>query len=213
MLPGSDEKPASVLAGGLAAYLPAAALARLGRARVGIAGAGGLGSNVAALLTRCGLKHFIVVDGDTVAPSNLNRQFFWPEDVGRPKVLALRDRLLELEPGLDFEARQEWLTADTVCGLFAGCDLVVEAVDEAGLKARLTQALLEGGFFVVAASGIGGCGLAPLAVKRLGANLICVGDFATAVTENTPPLAPRVMQAAALQADVVLARLLASDCS
>jgi sulfur carrier protein ThiS adenylyltransferase len=198
----------SVLGRGLEAHLSKARLQRLARAKIGIAGAGGLGSNVAALLTRSGVRRFVVADSDVVAASNLNRQFFWPEDVGRPKVEALKARLLALEPELDFEDRRERLDPDSAPGVFRGCEMVVEALDEAKAKASLTLALLQAGFFVVAASGIGGCGLEPLALRRLGAKLVCVGDFATGVDEHTPPLAPRVTQAAAMQADAVLARLL-----
>ena len=198
----------SPLAEGLRSHLSESDLARLGSARVGIAGAGGLGSNVAALLVRSGVRQLLIVDGDTVEPSNLNRQHYWPEDLGRPKVLALRDRLLGLEPALDLETRQEWLTPASAPALFQGCSIVVEALDGAALKADLCSALLGAGFYVIAASGLGGYGLPPLTVRRLGKNFVCVGDFTTAADQTAPPLAPRVAQAAALQADAVLEKIL-----
>ena len=49
---------------------------RLRHARVGIAGAGGLGSNVAMMLARSGVGTLLVIDGDRVEPSNLNRQHY-----------------------------------------------------------------------------------------------------------------------------------------
>ena len=198
----------SVLTLGLRAYLPEQALARLASVRVGIAGAGGLGSNVAMLLARSGVRQLLVVDGDVVEPSNLNRQCYWPEDVGRPKVEALRDRLLALDSTLSLDIRQEWLSPESAPVLFQGCSIVVEALDAAALKADLCTALLGAGFFVVAASGLGGYGLAPMAIRRLGKNFVCVGDFATAADRTAPPLAPRVTQAAALQADAVLEKIL-----
>ena len=198
----------SILVRGLRAHFSETALARLASVRVGIAGAGGLGSNVAMLLARSGVRQLVVADGDTVEPSNLNRQCFWPEDVGRPKVEALRDRLHVLDPDLSVDIRREWLCPASSLVVFQGCPIVVEALDAAGLKADLCAALLVGGFFVVAASGLGGYGLAPMAVRRLGKNFVCVGDFTTAADSAAPPLAPRVTQAAALQADVVLEKIL-----
>ena len=199
----------NALAEGLRRYLSAPSLARLGSARVGIAGAGGLGSNVAMLLVRSGIQNLVVVDHDRVDASNLNRQCYWPEDVGSFKVEALHRRLLTLEPSLICSTRAETVTPATACAIFAGCDAVVEALDEAESKASLCQALLAQTFFVVGASGIGGYGLPPLTVRRVGASFVCVGDFQSAVGDSLPPLAPRVMQAAALQADAVITHLLA----
>jgi len=198
----------SVLSQGLQRYWKPEALAALASVKVGIAGAGGLGSNVAMLLVRSGVRRLLVVDHDRVEPSNLNRQCYWPEDVGKPKVEALRDRLLALEPELLLNVSREQITAATAWTLFRDCAIVVEALDEAGIKAALCSALLAEGTYVVAASGIGGCGMAPMQVRRVGGSFVCVGDFVSAVNEDTPPLAPRVMQAAALQADAVLAKIL-----
>lgn len=198
----------SPLASGLRSHFSEADLARLASARVGIAGAGGLGSNVAALLVRSGVRQLLIVDGDTVEPSNLNRQHYWPDDLGRPKVLALRDRLLGLEPALNLETRQEWLTPASAPDVFQDCSIVVEALDGAALKADLCSALLGSGFYVIAASGLGGYGLPPMVVRRLGRNFVCVGDFTTTADHAAPPLAPRVTQAAALQADAVLEKIL-----
>ena len=198
----------SLLAEGLKAHFPPAALDVLGKAQVGVAGAGGLGSNVAMLLVRSGVRRLRVVDHDRLEPSNLNRQCYWPEDIGRPKVEALCERLLALEPDLRFDARQACIRPETACKLFDGCDIVVEALDDALIKASLCSSLLAGGFYVVAASGIGGYGLQPMQTRRMGDSFVCVGDFTSGVDEATPPLAPRVMQAAAMQADAVLARIL-----
>ena len=200
----------AALAEGLKRYFTPAQLRALASARIGIAGTGGLGSNVAMLLARSGVRRFVLVDGDTVDSSNLNRQFFWPEDVGAPKAEALRQRLLSLEPDLDCRVENAWLTPESAAGIFAGCSLVVEALDDARLKAGICSALLAGGFFVVAASGLGGFGGPPMQARKLGASLICVGDFTTGVDERMPPLAPRVMQAAAMQADAALHRILES---
>ncbi|MDL2317397.1 ThiF family adenylyltransferase, partial [Desulfovibrio sp. OttesenSCG-928-A18] len=169
---------------------------------------------VAMLLVRSGLRCFVLADGDRVEASNLNRQFFWPEDVGRLKVEALGDRLRALEPELDMRLLARMITAAEAPELFRGCDVVVEALDAPELKAGLCRSLLGAGLYVVAASGLGGTGgnlAPPMRTRTLGDSLVCVGDFMSAVSGSAPPLAPRVMQAAALQADAVLARLLKSE--
>lgn len=189
---------------GLSRYFSPADLAELARVRVGLAGAGGLGSNCAMLLVRSGVKRLTIVDFDLVEPSNLNRQFFFPEDCGRPKVAALGERLLRLSPDLDLRLINERLSAENAPALFADCAVVVEALDRAEYKATLFGCLAETGVFMVGASGLGGLGGPAMRKRRLGANLICVGDFESAVDEARPPLAPRVMQAAALEAEAVL---------
>ena len=204
----------SVLLQGLQRYWKPRELAALASVTVGIAGAGGLGSNVAVLLARSGVRRLLIVDDDRVEPSNLNRQCYWPEDVGKPKVEALAARLLALDPGLILNVSREHISPATAGALFRGCAIVVEALDEARFKADLCSSLLAEGFYVVAASGIGGIGgisgSSPMQTRHIGASFVCVGDFVSAVDEDTPPLAPRVMQAAALQADAVLAKILGS---
>ena len=138
---------------GLARYLAPEALARLAAVHVGIAGAGGLGSNVAVMLVRSGIRRLMTADFDRVEASNLNRQAFFPEDLGRPKVEALRELLFRLEPELEYRGHDLRLTPENAPALFAGCDVVVEAVDGAETKAALCSALLRAGFFVVKNSG------------------------------------------------------------
>ena len=73
-------------------------------ARVGIAGAGGLGSNCAMHLVRAGVQHITVVDFDVVNESNLNRQFFFRDQLGQKKVEAIKENLLRIEPDADIRA-------------------------------------------------------------------------------------------------------------
>ncbi|MDL2321610.1 sulfur carrier protein ThiS adenylyltransferase ThiF [Desulfosarcina sp. OttesenSCG-928-B08] len=189
---------------GLARYFSATDLARLGTARVGIAGAGGLGSNCAMLLARSGIKRLIIVDFDTVDASNLNRQFYLPEDIGRPKVAALGERLWAISPDLNLTLVNHRLSAENAPEIFKNADVVVEALDNAECKAALINALASLGCHIVGASGLGGIGGPAMGKKRLGEKLVVVGDFSSEVNDNAPPLAPRVMQAAALEAETVL---------
>jgi len=66
---------------------------KLDGATVGIAGLGGLGSNLAVFLARLGVGHMILVDFDVVDITNLNRQHYTMKDLGVPKTLALVEQL------------------------------------------------------------------------------------------------------------------------
>ena len=193
---------------GLAKHLTPAQRALLAATRVGIAGCGGLGSNVAAMLVRSGVGALVLADDDTVEPSNLNRQLFWPAHVGMLKVEALAEQLALLAPGVQFITVPQRLTQHNTAAVFAGCTVVVEALDKPEAKAMCYTALRHSNAFYVGASGLGGWGGPPLEARRLGSRAIMVGDFTTSAEGATPPMAPRVTWAAAMQADYVINYLL-----
>ena len=187
---------------GLARYFSPDELARLRAARVGIAGAGGLGSNVALMLARSGVEDMLIIDDDVVDASNLNRQQFWPRHVGRPKVEALGEVLRELNPHIRLELVNARLDEANLPSLLPACPLWVEALDAAESKTLLVEQALLAGRRIASASGMAGVGGPAMQRRRLG-NLVLVGDFQSDVA-YAPPLAPRVTQAAALMADAVL---------
>lgn len=188
---------------GLRRYLSPARLAALRAARVGLAGAGGLGSNTAMLLARCGVENFVLVDGDVVEPSNLNRQQYFPRHVGRPKVDALAEALLELNPHIHVEKRRLWLDSANMPGVLAAANIWVEALDAVPMKRAFVEAAMGAGAFTVSATGMAGWGGPSMKRRQLEGRLVQVGDFRTGI-DMRPPLAPRVAQAAAMQADAVL---------
>jgi len=184
-------------------------LAKIQNVKVGIAGAGGLGSNCALFLVRCGFKKFRIVDSDTVEISNLNRQFYFAAQVGRRKVEALRENLLSINPGLEIEAYTKRITQGNIEGLYADCDVVVEALDGATDKRLVAEAYMNSGKLVVAASGIAGWGrIDDITVHRIKDNFFLVGDLTSETAPDLPPLAPRVNVAAAKQADVIVSYVL-----
>ena len=180
-------------------------------ARVGIAGAGGLGSNCAMHLVRAGVKHLTVVDFDVVNESNLNRQFFFRDQLGQKKVDALKVNLLRIDPEADIRAVDVRLDAASARETFADCDIVVEAFDVVEAKAMLVAALAPSGKRIVTASGLAGWGRSnAMQVRRMG-NIVAVGDGETAVGDNAAPASPRVGIAAAMQANSVVAMLLGEE--
>ena len=180
-------------------------------ARVGIAGAGGLGSNCAMHLVRAGVRHLTVVDFDVVNESNLNRQFFFRDQIGMKKVDVLKENLLRIDPDADIRAVDLRLDATSVRETFADCAVVVEAFDVAEAKAMLVAALAASGKTLVTASGLAGWGRSnAMRVRRMG-NIIAVGDGETAVSEKAAPVSPRVGIAAAMQANSVVSILLGKE--
>ena len=193
---------------GLSRYLSVAQLEALQAAKVGIAGVGGLGSNVAFMLARSGVRRFTLVDFDLIEPSNLNRQFFFPDQIGRPKVEALAELLLRLNPDLDLTLAVKRLTEENILATFSDCRVMVEAMDQADNKAMCYQAFKNSGRFYVGASGLAGWQTKAMSYRLLNPQTMLVGDFASGVNQACPPMAPRAIQAASMQANAVLAYIL-----
>jgi tRNA A37 threonylcarbamoyladenosine dehydratase len=77
-------------------------LERLSGARVAVVGLGGVGAMAAEMLVRAGVGHIVLIDSDTVAESNLNRQLpALRSTIGLSKCSVMRRRLLDINPGLD----------------------------------------------------------------------------------------------------------------
>lgn len=109
---------------------------KLAASSVLVVGAGGLGGPLLYALAGAGVGRLVVVDGDTVSLSNLNRQFLFDQaDLGRPKAEAAARRLSAFNPDLRMEGVEAWLDEKTGMNLLADCQLAVAAVDN--LPARL----------------------------------------------------------------------------
>ena len=190
-------------------YLTESQKTVLERAKVGVAGLGGLGSNVLCHLLRAGVRRFVAADFDTVSASNLNRQFFFADQIGRKKTDALAENLRRIDPDAELDFRDLRLTADNTPGVFAGCDVVVEAFDKADAKTMLISALSGSGIPVVAASGLAGFGKSnDIKLRQVGKNLYLVGDLVSGISPELAPASPRVGIAAAMEANTVVALLL-----
>ena len=117
---------------------------RLKRAKVFVAGAGGLGSPVLMYLMAAGVGTVRIVDHDRVELSNLNRQVLhWDEDIGRRKIDSALEKLKRLNQGVKIEATEEMITEANVSQLIAGFDLIVDAMDNLPTRYILNKAALE----------------------------------------------------------------------
>ncbi len=181
-------------------------LAALKAGVVGIAGAGGLGSTVAVSLARAGVGRLIIADFDKIEPSNLNRQQYFVEQIGRRKVEALRENLMKINPFGVYDIHDVKVTARNAGRIFDPVDVLVEAFDRAEAKHMLIDAWLRRhpDKPIVAASGVAGFGgTRKLHVRRMG-NLFICGDEESQCAPGTSPMAPRVGIVANMQANVVV---------
>ena len=192
-------------------YLTPEERAVLESARVGIAGAGGLGSNCAMHLVRAGVQHITVVDFDVVNESNLNRQFFFRDQLGQKKVEALKENLLRIDPDADIRAVDMRLDASSAREVFADCGIVVEAFDAVDAKVMLVSAFASSGKKLVTASGLAGWGRSnAMRVRKMG-SIVAIGDGETSVGDGAAPVSPRVGIAAAMEANAVVSLLLGCE--
>ncbi len=173
--------------------------------KIGIAGLGGLGSNCAMNLARCGFSRFVAVDFDRVEDTNLNRQAYFPRHIGRPKTDCCAELLHALNPAIVIETHCERIDATNVMTLFGACDIIVEAFDDPACKALLVETFMCSGKLLVGASGLAGYGRSDrIVTRKIQDRFFLIGDAVSAVNERLKPYAPCVAIAAAKQADVVL---------
>lgn len=179
---------------------------------VGIAGAGGLGSNCAVALARIGIGKLIIADFDVVERSNLNRQYYFLHQLGQKKVFALRNIINLINPDVNVEVHDIKLQADDIVKIFASCDVIVEAFDRAEMKEMIIETVLEKmqDKYIVSGVGLAGWGNNNSITTRYSDRLIICGDGESEVSNDMPPLAPRVGIVANMQANVVL-EVLISD--
>lgn len=186
----------------------------LKQAVVGIAGVGGLGSSVAVALARVGVGRLVIADFDVVEPSNLNRQQYFTDQIGRYKVDALAENLQRINPYVTVQAHCVLLTPENIPQLFTGCSIVVEAFDRADMKAMLVNRVLEAmpQSCIVAASGMAGYGSNnSIVTRKISQRLYIAGDAVSEARPGSGLMAPRVGIAAHHQANQVVRIILGEE--
>ena len=173
---------------------------------VGIAGCGGLGSNCAVALARVGIGHLVLADFDVIEPGNLNRQYYFLDQVGQKKVEALKSNILRINPRLKIDAYPVMLNPEKIRDIFKECDVIVEAFDRKEMKLMIAETVLTHMPHIplVMGSGLAGWGNNDQLVTRCSGNLYVCGDETSEASDQLPPLAPRVGIVASMQANVVM---------
>jgi len=162
-------------------------------------------------LARVGVGELVIADFDVVEPSNLNRQQYFVDQLGRFKVDALTETLRRINPYVTVTHHPVLLTPDNVPTIFAGCSVVVEAFDRADMKSMLVDSVIANmaDTMVVAASGLAGYGPNnAITTRKISRRLYLVGDLTSEARPGNGLMAPRVGIAASHQANQVIRILL-----
>lgn len=134
------------------------ALAKLSASRVLVVGLGGVGAFTAEMIVRAGVGSVTIVDGDSIHPSNRNRQLLALTSTnGKSKAELMRERLLDINPGLKVIAINEYIRDDRMIEIVEeGYNYVVDAIDTLSPKVFLIYHSLKHGYPVVSSMGSGG---------------------------------------------------------
>jgi len=184
---------------------------KLENAKVGIAGLGGLGSNVAVSLARMGIGSLVLVDFDKVDKSNLNRQQYFSRHIGMYKTEALKEVLYDINSEINLESKNVYIHKENIEELFGDVDIIVEAFDKAESKAILVNTVLSkmAEKPIVAGSGMAGYFSSnSIQTRKVRNNFYIAGDEFSDIDLGYKPLAPRVNIVANHQANMVLRLIL-----
>ncbi len=175
----------------------------LKKATIGLAGCGGLGSNIAISLVRAGLGSIITADYDKIELSNLNRQQYLIDDVGKDKTEALKSYLLRINPELNIVTICAELTPHNIVSYFLEADLMIEAFDAADKKKWLIDVWLRKTKKpIVCGSGVSGYGKSNEIKLVKNGNLFVCGDQKSEMTEGL--CSARVAMVANMQANTAI---------
>ena len=183
---------------------------KLKKTRVCILGLGGLGSNVAVLLTRSGIGFLKLADFDTIEASNLNRQQYRVSHIGMKKTQAMKSIIREINPFVEVDILDIKADRENIYSIVGDIEIVVEAFDRAETKAMILEELLtDKNKIVVSASGMAGLGSAnEIVTRKIKDNFYLIGDNYSDYEEYSGIMSTRVMICAAHQANMVLRLIL-----
>jgi sulfur carrier protein ThiS adenylyltransferase len=184
---------------------------KLKNARIGIAGLGGLGSNIAVSLTRIGIGKLVLIDFDIVEKSNLNRQQYFLRHVGKYKTEAIKEVLLDINPDIELEIKNIFIDEHNIEDLFKDVDIIVEAFDKPKSKAILVNTVLlkMPNKPILTGSGMAGYFSSnSIKTRKIRKNFYLSGDEFSDIDLGYKPLAPRVSIVANHQANMVLRLIL-----
>jgi sulfur carrier protein ThiS adenylyltransferase len=186
---------------------------KLKESSVGIAGLGGLGSNAAVALARTGVGRLVLIDFDIIEESNLTRQYYFLDQIGKLKTDALKDNIKKINPSIIIDAYNEKLMKGSMEIRFKDVDVVIEALDSAETKVTFIEEILTKlpDKPIIAASGVSGYGHSDrISTKNLGRLFLCYDENAKS-SDNDILVAPRVGIIANWEANLALEILLGED--
>lgn len=186
---------------------------RFSSSAVAVCGLGGLGSNIAIALARAGIGRLLLIDFDRVDITNLHRQQYRADQIGRYKTEALAENLSQIAPYAEFQAMTAKITEENLEALLKDADVICEAFDDPEAKAMIVNGVLERlpGRYLVAASGMAGMDTPnTIQTRKVTKHFYLCGDGHSDTADTIGLVAPRVMLCAAHQAHTVL-RIIAGE--
>jgi sulfur carrier protein ThiS adenylyltransferase len=156
----------------------------------------------------------VISDFDVIEEPNLNRQFYFFDQIGMEKTKALRENLLKINPDVEVMVHHTMLNSENIQVIYADCDVIVEAFDRSDMKEMLiaTVQTKMTGIPLVVGSGMAGWGKnESIRYRKIDEYLYVCGDESTEVSDELPPLAPRVGIVSHMQANVVLEILMKKE--
>jgi len=160
---------------------------KLKKARVFIAGAGGLGSPVSIYLAIAGVGNIRIIDHDTVELSNLNRQILhWQENIRERKTDSAVEKLRKLNPDIKVEGIAETITEKNIPRLVADADIIIDAMDNLETRYILNRAAIDKNIPFVHGAVNGFEGRAMTVIPGKSACLNCVYHGVTVPREKFP---------------------------
>ena len=186
---------------------------KLRSSTVGIAGLGGLGSNAAISFVRSGIGKLVLVDFDKVEEKNLDRQYYFLDQIGKSKVEALKENIKKINPEVKLETYNLKLEKGSMEKPFLDVDVVIEALDDARTKADFIEEIMLKlpDTPVVGASGVAGYGHSDRIVTKRCGKLYMVYDERARSSEEDVLMAPRVALMANWEANLAIEILLGED--
>ncbi|NEZ46840.1 sulfur carrier protein ThiS adenylyltransferase ThiF [Clostridium niameyense] len=172
-----------------------------------IAGLGGLGSNAAVSLARIGIGKLVLVDYDVVELCNLNRQYYFIDQIGMKKTEALAETINRCNPFIKVETKNVLINKNNISSIFKDADLIIEALDDNKSKALLVnKILLEMKHkIIVASSGMAGYFSSnTIKTRKISDRFYLIGDEISKVKTGCGLMAPRVAIAANHEANMIL---------
>lgn len=132
-------------------------VARLSGSSVAVVGLGGVGSACAEALARAGVGKLILVDGDVVSATNINRQIIaFTDNIGRPKSEVMAERVRRINPECEVAPEVCWIERSNVVDLLQWePDFVADAIDSIDAKLDLIEACLTSGTRIISSMGAG----------------------------------------------------------
>lgn len=173
--------------------------------KIGIAGSGGIGSNVAVHLVRSGVKELKFGDFDIIEGSNLNRQFYFEDQIGKYKAEMLYENLKRINSDGDFQYSIIKFDRGNIKDFFHDCDIIIEGFDKKEYKCMLAEELYPLGKIIISASGIASHSSKEIQIREVGKNLYIVGDFQKDIC-NYKTYSHKVAVVSAFMAEIALKR-------